>query len=109
MKHGSTTAHLKQKDRQLTGQQLMKAVQSDQKLNSGLARLWPLFFLDTHGILGIDYLEKGKTINRDYYMALLDRLSAEIMKKWPHMQKRKMLFHQAMHRATFHENDDQIE
>ena len=29
----------------------------------------------------IDYLEKGKTINSDYYMALLDRLSEEIKKK----------------------------
>ena len=44
-------------------------------------------FWDAHGILFIDYLEKGKTINSDYYMALLNRLSAEIKKKWPHMQK----------------------
>ena len=33
-------------------------------------------FCDARGILFIDYLEKGKTINSDYYMALLDRLSA---------------------------------
>ena len=32
---------------------------------------------DAHGILFIDYLEKGKTINSDYYMALLERLSAK--------------------------------
>ena len=44
MKHGSTTTHLKQKDRQLNGQQLVKAVQSDQKLNSGLARLCHPYF-----------------------------------------------------------------
>ena len=31
-------------------------------------------FWDAHGILFIDYLKKGKTINIDYYMALLDRL-----------------------------------
>ena len=30
-------------------------------------------FWGAHGILFIDYLERGKTINRDYYMALLDR------------------------------------
>ena len=35
-------------------------------------------FWDANSILFIDYLEKGKTINSDYYMALLDRLSAEI-------------------------------
>ena len=51
-------------------------------------------FWDAHGILFINYLEKGKTINSDYYMALLDRLSAEIKKKRPHMQKKKVLFHQ---------------
>ena len=34
-------------------------------------------FWDAHGILFIDYLEKGKTINSDYYMVLLDRLSSE--------------------------------
>ena len=55
---------------------------------------------DPHGILLINYLEKGKTINSDYYMALLDRLSAGIKKKRPHMQKKKVPFHQAMHRAT---------
>ena len=52
-------------------------------------------FWDAHGILFIDYLLKGKTINSDYYMALLDRLSAEIKKKLPHMQKKKVLFNQA--------------
>ena len=51
-------------------------------------------FLDGHGILFIDHLEKCKTINSDYYTALLDRLSAEIKKKRPHMQKTKDLFHQ---------------
>ena len=51
-------------------------------------------FWDAHGILFIDYLEKGETINSDYYMALLYRLNAEIKKKRPHMQKKKVLFHQ---------------
>ena len=51
-------------------------------------------FWDAHGIFFIDYLEKGKTMNSDYYMALLDLLSAEIKKKWPHMQKIKVLLHQ---------------
>ena len=42
-------------------------------------------FWDAHGILFIDYLENSKTINSDYYMTLLDRLSAEIKKKRPQM------------------------
>ena len=49
---------------------------------------------DAHGILFIDCLEKAETINSDYYMALLNRLSAEITKKLPHIQKEKVLFHQ---------------
>ena len=48
-------------------------------------------FWDVHGILFIDYIEKDKTINGDYYMLLLDRLSAKIKKKQPHMQKKKVL------------------
>ena len=51
-------------------------------------------FWHAHDILFIDYLEKGKTINSDYYMALLDRLNTKIKKKRPHMQKKKVLFHQ---------------
>ena len=51
-------------------------------------------FWDAHSILFIDYLEKGIPINSDYYMELLDRLNAEIKKKRPHMQKKKVLFHQ---------------
>ena len=94
MKHGSINTHLKQKDRQLTGQQLVKAVQSDQILNIGLARLIACVFWDVHGILVIEYLEKGKTIKSDYYMALLDQLSGEIKKKRPYMEKKKELFHQ---------------
>ena len=46
-------------------------------------------FWEAHGILFIDYFEKGKTINSDYCMALLNRLSAEIKKKWPHMEMKK--------------------
>ena len=44
-------------------------------------------FWDAHGILFIDYLLKGKTINSDYYMALLDRLSAEIKKTASHTKE----------------------
>lgn len=51
-------------------------------------------FWDTHGIIFIDYLEHGKTINSDYYIDLLVRLKAEIIKKRPHLAKKKVLFHQ---------------
>lgn len=51
-------------------------------------------FWDARGIIFIDYLEKGKTINSEYYCALLDRLSEEIKIKRPHLAKKKVLFHQ---------------
>ena len=38
-------------------------------------------FWDARGIIFIDYLINGKTINSVYYVALLERLKAEIAKK----------------------------
>jgi len=51
-------------------------------------------FWDAHGIIYIDYLKKGKSINSDYYIELLVRLKDEIAKKRPHMKKKKIIFHQ---------------
>ena len=65
-------------------------------------------FWDAHVILFIDYLEEGNTINSDYYMALLDRWSAEIKKKRPQMFL-LCCFTKTMHRATLHEHDGRIE
>ena len=74
MKHLSTSTHLKQKTRQLSGQQQVE----------------------------VDYLQKGKTINTDYYMESLDRMSAEIKKERPHMQKKQVLFNQDI--APYHKS-----
>lgn len=51
-------------------------------------------FWDVRGIIFIDYPQKGKTINGEYYVNLLQRLSDEIKKKRPHLAKKKVLFHQ---------------
>ena len=51
-------------------------------------------FWDAHGILFVDYLEKGRTINSEYYMALLVHLRKEIAKKGSQMKEKKVLFHQ---------------
>ena len=51
-------------------------------------------FWDSSGILFIDYLEKEKTINSDYYCALLNRLKEEITSKRPHLLKIKGIFWQ---------------
>ncbi|KAM8703159.1 hypothetical protein ACLKA7_007868 [Drosophila subpalustris] len=41
-----------------------------------------------------EYLGMRKTITSDYYIALLERLKEEISEKRPHLQKKKVLFHQ---------------
>lgn len=51
-------------------------------------------FWDAKGILLIDYLEKGKTINSEYYCNLLDQLDAKIHEKRPGLQHKKIIFHQ---------------
>lgn len=51
-------------------------------------------FWDAQGILFIDYLQKGLTLNSDYYMKLLVTLKQVIGEKRPKMQKKKILFHQ---------------
>jgi hypothetical protein len=51
------------------------------------------------GVLGclrhfVYYLEKGKTITREYYSNLLTRLDEKICEKRPSLQKKKIIFHQ---------------
>jgi len=46
-------------------------------------------FWDAEGILFIDYLEKGKTITREYYSNLLTGLDIKIRDKRPGLQKKK--------------------
>ena len=49
-------------------------------------------FWDTRQIISIDYLQKRKTINDEYYANLLQCLSDEIKKKRPHRVKKKVWF-----------------
>ena len=48
-------------------------------------------FWDAHGVLFIDYLEKGKTINSERYIG---QLKNEIGEKRLKMKKKKVLLHQ---------------
>jgi hypothetical protein len=57
----------------------MNRIQTMERHNGQLV----LELRDARGIIFIDYLEKGQTINRKYYMALLERLNDEIKKKGP--------------------------
>lgn len=49
-------------------------------------------FWDSQGLLLIDYLPKGQTINGEYYVDLLDKLDTAIRKKRPHLAKKKIIF-----------------
>jgi hypothetical protein len=48
---------------------------------------------DSIGILLIDYLQNGETINGQYYTILLAKLKTVIQEKLPGMVKKKVLFH----------------
>ena len=45
-------------------------------------------FWDAKGILLIDYLQKGKTINSDYYCSRLDQTDEKIREKRPGLQQK---------------------
>ena len=64
------------------------------KMQISAGKVLASIFWDVQDILFIDYLEKGRTINSKYYIALLIPLKEEIAKKWPQMKKKKVLFHQ---------------
>ena len=57
-------------------------------------KLMASVFWDAHGVLFIDYFEKGKTINIERYIGQLMRLKNEIGEKRLQMKKEKVLFHQ---------------
>ncbi|GFT60749.1 histone-lysine N-methyltransferase SETMAR [Nephila pilipes] len=64
------------------------------KTQQSAGKVMASVFWDAHGIIFIDYLEKGWTIYSDYYIALLDRLKDEIAEKRQHLKKKKVLLHQ---------------
>lgn len=64
------------------------------KMQQSAGKVMASVFWDAHGIIFIDYLERGQTINSEYYIALLERLKDEITNKRPHLKKKKVLFHQ---------------
>lgn len=72
MKHGSTTTHLNQKNRQLN---------LAGKLTAS----------DARGVSFVDYIEKRQRINSEYYKAFLDRLKSrvEIKKTRPHIHQKE--------------------
>ena len=64
------------------------------KTQASTGRFLASLFWDAQGIFFIDYLEKGWTINSEYYLALLVCLKEEIAKQTATNEEEKMLFHQ---------------
>lgn len=50
-------------------------------------------FWDVRGVIFIDYLPPGRTMNGEYYAGLLERLSDEIKEKRKHLNRKKVLLH----------------
>ena len=51
-------------------------------------------YTDCKGVIMVDYLAKGETINSAYYCTLLRRLREEIKSKRHGMLSKKVLLHQ---------------
>ena len=74
--------------------ELTAAGESHPKMQTSASKVLVSIFWDAQGILFIEYLEKGRTINSEYYIVLLVCLKEEITKKQPQMKKKNVLFHQ---------------
>ena len=80
LKHGSTTLLLSLISSQLNEQQQVKGVKATKDTNIN-RQGFSLCILGRARYLFIDYLEKGRTIDSEYYIGLLVCLEEEIAKK----------------------------
>jgi histone-lysine N-methyltransferase SETMAR len=64
------------------------------KAISSPGKVMDTVFWDSKGIIFIDYLEKGRTITEQYYDQLWGKFDNALKEKWPHLAKKKVLFHQ---------------
>jgi histone-lysine N-methyltransferase SETMAR len=88
--------HYIAESKQQTKQWIESSCSAPKKTRSvpSVGKFMASMFWDAEGILFIDYLEKGKTINREYYSNLLTRLDEKIHEKRPGLQKKEIIFHQ---------------
>ena len=64
------------------------------KLGLPANKVMATVFWDARGVMHIDYLQKGRTINGEYYTNLLGRFNEDLKKKRPNLAKKKVLFRQ---------------
>lgn len=86
--HYTSESH--QQAAQWVGPHESRAIRSKTQQSAG--KTLASVFGDADGIIFINSLEAGRTINVDYYIALLDLLDAELKKKRKITQRKKILF-----------------
>jgi Transposase (partial DDE domain) len=95
-KHGPTgPPQIKEQSKQgtLPGEQAPKKA----KIVLSAGKVMATVFWDSQDVIYFDYLEKGKRITGLYCAKLLGRFDAELLKKRPHLAKKKVLFIMKMH------------
>ena len=90
IKHFTPESNRRSANRTAAGESRPKQL----KTLTSAGKVLPSIFWDAQGILCIDYLEKGRTINNEYYIVLFVCLKKEITKKRPQIKKKKVLFRQ---------------
>lgn len=70
------------------------------KVSLSANKVMATVFWDARGIIHIDYLQKGKTINGEYYANLLDRFNEDLKKNDPIWPRKKLFFIKIMHGCT---------
>jgi hypothetical protein len=98
MKPGFTIIHQNPNSSQNSGQK--PVVQRQRRQGQFHQQERSSVFWDAEGILFIDYLEKGKTITREYYSNFLTRLDKKVCEKRPSLQTKKSSFIRSMHLPT---------
>ncbi|XP_032676157.1 histone-lysine N-methyltransferase SETMAR-like [Odontomachus brunneus] len=88
--------HYTPKSKQQSAQWIPKSGSAPKrpKTQQSAGKVLATVFWNAHGIILINYPEKGRTITGENYASLLDRLNDEIKKKRPHLTKKKILFYQ---------------
>ena len=88
--------HNTPKNKQVSKQWVLPGKSAPKKAKVGLTanKVMVTVFWDARAVIHMDYLQKGRTINGEYYTNLLDRFNEDLKEKRPHLAKKKVIFHQ---------------
>jgi hypothetical protein len=84
MKHGYITLNRRPKDRQWSG--IIQLLLGGRSLRLPLQqrKSWPLFFWDAEGVILVDIMPRGQTINSDLYTQTLKNLQKRLRRVRSH-------------------------